>query len=299
MKTWVLLAIVAYTLNAINGVIDKFLLSGPNRRPIAYAFYSSILSFLIVLGVPFGATFPQSFVQVLVSVVGGFAFTLALVFLYEAIQRASISRILPIQGGLIPVFTLLFAFYFLDERLRILQYAAFCLLVVGAVMMSIKRDEESGILKLQAFSQALVASIFFAVSYVASKYLYDQVGLLNGLIWTRVAMGVSALIILMVPSFRKSIFITAHTGMQNKKLFYTSKFVGSIAGLLENTAIALGSVTIVKALQGTQYVFLLALTSFLTIYFPAFLKEKITRSILILKLSAIALITVGLILLNY
>jgi uncharacterized membrane protein len=53
--------------------------------------------------------------------------------LYSAIQATSISRVLPIEGGFIPMFTLVLAYFVLGERLTEYQYIAFVFLVFGAV----------------------------------------------------------------------------------------------------------------------------------------------------------------------
>ena len=58
------------------------------------------------------------------------------------------------------------------------------------------------------------------------------------------------------------------------------------------------SVTIVNAMQGTQYAFLLILTLFLSRYFPSVLKEKASGPILLQKILAIVLISCGLIVLQ-
>ncbi|MBX4191713.1 MAG: hypothetical protein KW804_02865, partial [Candidatus Doudnabacteria bacterium] len=86
-------------------------------------------------------------------------------------------------------------------------------------------------------------------------------------------------------------------GVKNVALYYSSRATGTVGGFLQNYAVSLGSVSVVNALQGVQFVFLLILTSLLSIYFPKVLKEKISAEILTLKVTAIALISCGLYLL--
>jgi hypothetical protein len=83
-------------------------------------------------------------------------------------------------------------------------------------------------------------------------------------------------------------------GTRNSILFYLVRVLGAVAGLLQNYAIAIGSVVIVNALQGFQFVFLLVITSVMSLYYPKVLKEKVTPQILTLKVFAIFLITLGL-----
>ena len=299
MHNWILLAIVAYLFNAVNGVVDKFMLGGTVKHPIVYAFYTGVLSFAFIVFLPFGVSLlsPLGF---LFAFIGGGSFAVALYYLYDAIQKTSISRVLPIEGGFVPMFTLMLAFFVLAERLSPSQYLSFIFLVIGAVIISIRRDEEGGVFHAQAIKPAIIAAVFFAASFVFTKYVYTEVGFWSGLVWTRVAMGLVALSFIIPKVNRARVFSTGHNASQGSKtLFYLSKISGGIGGLMENYAISIGSVTLVKAMQGTQYVFLLLLTSFLTFYFPKILKERITTWILVQKLVAIGFISIGLVLLNY
>ena len=74
--------------------------------------------------------------------------------------------------------------------------------------------------------------------------------------------------------------------------------MGTGGGLMQNYAIAIGSVTIVSALQGVQFVFVLILSVIFSVYFPKVIKETITIPILLQKLFAIILISLGLYLLK-
>jgi len=67
-----------------------------------------------------------------------------------------------------------------------------------------------------------------------------------------------------------------------------------MAGLFQNYAIAIGSVTMVNALQGTQYAFLLILTILLSVRFPKILKEDVSESKIVLKIASLILISIGL-----
>ena len=289
------LAIGAYVLLAFNGIADKFLLSKVVRHPIAYAFYTGITGPLTWVLAPFGLKF-LSGQDFLVAIIGGICFPVALYFFDTAIQQTSISRILPIEGGLVPIFTLLFAFLFLGERLTNLQFLAFVFLVLGAVLISLKF--ERGQWHAKAFGHATIAAVLFALCFTLTKYTFDHSNFVSGLIWTRLGFFIASLAFLIPRQWRTYIFETPKkTSNPNKILYYSTRITGAVAGLMQNYAIAIGSVTIVNAMQGTQYVFLLIATSLLSFYFPKILKEKITGKILTQKIIAIFLVGIGLTLL--
>jgi drug/metabolite transporter (DMT)-like permease len=296
MSLYLIIAIVAYSLFAINGVIDKFLLSKAVRSPAVYAFYIGITGPLTFILAPFGLKM-ISLADLPIAIAGGAAFVGALYFLYKATQQTSISRILPIEGGLVPVFTLVFAYLILGERLTDTQLAAFGFLVFGAVVISLKRDKTGW--HARALGNAIIAAALFALSFVLTKYIFDHYNFISGLIWTRLGFFAVSLALLVPRSVRKAIFkAPKQTSAGNKYLYYGARISGSVGGFLQNYAISLGSVTIVNAMQGTQYALLLILTIFLSRRFPEILKEQINRLILAQKIFAILLISVGLIFLT-
>jgi drug/metabolite transporter (DMT)-like permease len=294
MYVWI--AIFAYLLLAVNGVIDKFLLTKAVRHPVVYAFYLGITGPLTFLLAPFGLKL-ISLPNFLIAVASGACFIFAAYFLYIATLETSISRLLPIEGGFVPVLTLILSYAILGERLNQSQILAFIFLVVGAALISFKK--EAGGWHPKALKNATAAAILFALSLTLTKYIFTETNFVSGLIWTRVGFLAVSLGFLVSRRTRRQILnAPRETTVGNKFLYYGARASGGAAGLLQNYAISLGSVTLVNALQGSQYAFLLLLTIFLSRYFPKILKEKISSLILIQKISAIVLITIGLILLT-
>jgi drug/metabolite transporter (DMT)-like permease len=297
MPSYVLFALFAYLLLAIHGVVDKFLLNKAINRPIAYTFYAGTTTIFVIVLAPFGLQMlPPK--ELAIAVIAGGSFLFATYFLYVAIQKSSVSRILPIQGGLVPIFTYLFAYFFLNEVLTQSQTIAFILLTAGSILMAVKNDD-LGRWRVPALQDALMAAVLFALSLVLSKYIFDRSNLVTGLVWSRLGMFTIALSFLLFRPARQAIFSTPkEAGKNNAILFYIVRLMGALAGFLQNYAIAIGSVIIVNALQGFQFIFILVLTTALSAYFPKILKETITKRILVLKLVAILLITSGLVLLD-
>lgn len=292
---WLYFAIAAYLLLAVSGVIDKFLVSKVVKRPVAYAFYMGVTGPFSLLLAPFGLR-AISGSDFFVACVAGACFILAMYYYFTAVSKASVSRVLPIFGGLIPVFTLALAYFALHERLTTTQYSAFVLLVIGAVWVAYKR--ESGARSRAAFGYAVLAALLMAVSAVLSKYIFDISNFVTGMVWTRMGFLPVALLFLLTAQNRRWIFNAPKEARpKNIFIYYVSRFSGTIAGFLQNYAVSLGSVTVVNALAGTQFAFLLALTTGLSVYFPKVLKEQISARILVQKILAIILISGGLMML--
>ncbi len=311
MSLWILLATGAYFLLALNGIADKFLLSKTVRHPIAYAFYAGITAPMTLLLIPIGylgtllglSFFHSelsfqflSFSNTLVALLGGACFPLALFFSYKAIQQTSISRILPIQGGLVPFFTLIFAYVILGERLTQHQMLAFIFLVTGAVLIAMKKKH--GEWHAQAMGNAIISAFLFASSLTLEKYVFNHVNFGSGLIWTRLGFFLASVSFLIPKKSRQYIFdAPKETSTGNKFVYLGARVSGGLSGLLQNYAIKIGSVTLVNALQGTQYALLLLMASILSVKFPKILKEDVSERKIIQKVIAILLISGGLVLL--
>src|SRR3989344_3482187 len=116
MNSWIIIAIIGYLFLAVKGVVDKFLLTKTIKAPLVYVFYTGIVMPLVLILAPFGLK-SLSFFYVVMGLAAGMLFAAALFFFFSAIKQTSISRILPIEGGLVPLFTLGLAYIFLGESL--------------------------------------------------------------------------------------------------------------------------------------------------------------------------------------
>lgn len=296
MSLYLYIAIIAYSLLAINGIIDKFLLSKAVKSPAVYAFFIGITAPLTLVLAPFGLKWISGG-NLLVAIIGGASFVLALYYLYSATQQTSISRILPIEGGLVPVFTLFLSYLILGERLQTIQLLAFVFLVAGAILISLKKSNVGW--HPQALKNAIIAAALFALSLTLTKFTFDKTNFVSGLIYTRFGFLLASLSFLLSKQTRYAVFnAPKSTSSGNKLLYYGARISGGVAGFLQNYAISLGSVTIVNAMQGTQYALLLAGTVVLSKKYPHILKEKITKKILAQKIIAIILISLGLLFLT-
>lgn len=295
MISWIFIAASAYFLLAFTGVADKFLVSKVVRAPIAYAFYTAITAPFSLLLFPFGGKL-LNLQDLGIALIAGASFIGAIYHSYSAIGQTSVSRVIPILGGFVPLFSFVLAYFVLDERLSAFQTVGFAFLVAGSVMISLKK--ENGIWTTKALFNAISSAFFFALTSVLSKYIFDHSNFISGMIWTRIGFLVPLPFILMSPQRRALIFnAPKEAGVKNVALYYSSRATATVGGFLQNYAVSLGSVSVVNALQGLQFVFLLGLTSFLTIFYPKVLKEKISPEIITLKLIAIATISCGLYLL--
>ena len=296
---WLLIAIIAHSLFALVFIVDKFLLSKTVLKPVAYAFYIGLLEIFVLVLIPFGFVVP-SFEQIIASFIAGALFIYALIFLYRAFQISDVSKIAPVVGGAIPIFTLILTYLFLEERLLTNQAIAFSLLVIGGMIIlwpkkHKKISELPEVFLVRGLSIALLAAFLMASSFVLTKFVFTYQPFISGFIWIRLGGFLGACSLFLWPSNRQIILDTTKAiKIKTIGLFSVNKGVAGLAFILLNYAIFLGSVTLVNALQGIQYAFLFIITVILSKKFPQILREQISRRIIIQKIIAILLISLGL-----
>lgn len=297
---WLFIAISAHFLSTIVFAVDKFLLSKTVLRPAATAFYVGLLSAVAsLILIPFGFYW-LPFWQIVISFTAGTAFIFAILCFYRLLQTDEVSIIAPIVGGAIPIFTLILTYSFLGERLEINQLFAFCLLVLGGVIMILPRKDKSGLKKNKAFLFnrlliAILTAFLFALSLVLTKFIFTYQPFINGFIWIRLGGILGVCLLFLIPAARRDIFKTSKLiKFKIGSLFVSNKALSAFAFILLNYAIYLGSVTLVNALQGVQYFFLLIIVLFLSKKFPQIIKERISRKVIFQKTIAILFIAFGL-----
>ena len=147
----------------------------------------------------------------------------------------------------------------------------------------------------------LLYAIYFAV--VKHVYLFFPF-FLPAFAYTRMGVGVAGLILTLWLLRKPRANTTVKPQKKGKKFtifimaaLVISKGFGMLALILQNYAINLGSVTLVNALQGTQYLFLLGLAALVSRYYPKLWKEEYSRVTLVQRLFGMGLVGIGLILL--
>lgn len=292
---WLPIVVSAYFLNAVAAVVDKFLIAKKIPNPAVYTFFIAALGLLGLVLIPWGFNWPGWF-QFLIALLAGLTFTLALLYLFKALSLSEASRITPFIGGLSPIFVLIFSFLFLTERLSPNQLLAFFLIVAGTLVISWEKSQRKGLVK--GFAFALFSALLFGISYTLTKYVYNHQAFISGFVWMRMAAFLGALLLLINPANRQAIKESFHkSDVKVGGLFFFGQASGALSFILINYAISLAKVSLVNALQGLQYVFLLTLVLILARWHPHILAEKVRGKILMQKIIAVGLIGGGLALL--
>lgn len=281
---WIYFALLAYLLNAFVAVIDKQLLSQPITKPAGYAFWVAILSTPVLILIPFGIRW-LGFSYFLVSLASGAAFFLGLVFLYESLKPSDLSVIATKVGAWGALSTLVFSVVILGEVLTDFDVPAFILLVTGIFLLSRMGKD--------ILHHAIPAGILIGLSSVLIKYIFNNSDFINGFFWTRIGFILIALIALSFKNIRADIVsFLKLSSPKSKLLLVFNKTLASMASISLQYSIQIGSVVLVNALLGSQFVFIFLIAVLLKGRIPA-IRENLQGKVLIFKLCSVILIALG------
>jgi drug/metabolite transporter (DMT)-like permease len=299
--SWIFVAVSAYFLGAFAVLMDKFLLGSKRiSSPQVYTFYVGVFGLGAFLFAPFGFNVPSAW-QIAISLISGAVYIGGIFALNLSINKAEASRVTPVVFSVVPIATYLISFAINNERLTALQIGGVLMLITGGLLISFDLP-----LKLEkrkffvGFYTSCLAGILLAISYVMFKLVYAEQDFLNGFMWTRVGGFVAALLLLVIPVWRRSIFKSfSHAKNPSKKnvgtggMFLANKLMGGASSILLNKAFQLGSVTLVNSMVSLQYVFVLALVAIAARKHPKVFAEKLLFWDWAQKIGAIIIIAIG------
>lgn len=289
--SWITWAAIGYFFNSIVAIVDKSLL-GQKRmdNPAVYTFAIACLGLLALFLIPFGWENPtlRGWIFGLLS---GVCFTVALYIMFTVLKTGEASRVPAYIGSLNPIFVFAASLLFIGERLEIWQLAAFLVLVMGGFLMV----GGPGGLNRQAIILATSSSIVFGLAFVFLKLTFFEASFVTGLVVSRFGAFLCGLLLLFVPGTWDSFgHMVGQTSGGLKLSFLGGQASGALAGVLNSYAVSLASVTLVEALQGIQYVFILILAITVSYKWPQLLREEFSKAVLVRKILGTILIGGGL-----
>lgn len=268
--SWILLATFGQFINAVVAILDKYIVSDKEAlpRPFVYAFYSCLLTgFWIVifilayipgmkeLGVPSLASIEMPTIQIVgMSFFAAYTFFMALVSMYEALRHADASDVMPAIGAVSAISTFGFSYLLLSTPLAPHYINGVLMLVLGTFLLSRVRFGSDKKMLLHLFHSGL----FFALHYIAMKGMFLETNFADGFFWSRVGFVLFALSLLLVPAYYEKIFEqTRSTTKKGGVLVLFTKLLAGVAAFMLLKATDLGDVTVVQALDGLKFVFII------------------------------------------
>ncbi len=237
--------------------------------------------------------------KALALMLAGFLLTIPFILYFRALEFEETSRVIIFtQMGPIAVFLL--AYIFLGETLTFLQLMAFFSILVGGTLAAFKKSEQKWHFS-KAFGLIAVASLMWSTSDVAFKYLEPFFAdFKSAFVVYFFGGGLPALFVFLMP--KKLQLIKHHlSGLAFRAwsilvVTFTSGLLGSI---FVAYALTMGKASLTVVFAGMQPLFAFLFGLLFVTFIKEVPKESVTKMDVLLKSSALVLIFVGLVYLNY
>lgn len=302
MPLAILLVVVAQFFNATVALVDKYIISTKKvPQPSYYAFFVSILSALSVFIFLFSfipipipeISIPSlqnievpSLAVTLLSLGAGMFFFYALWSLFTALRDADASDVIPVVGSVSALAAFLLGYFLLGARLSDSFFIGIILLIIGALLLSHYR------FKKKVFLITLISGVFFALHFISLKFLFGITHFDNAFFWSRMGIVIAALAIFLPRwEYCKSCSRTTTTG--STAIIVGNKLMAGVASFLILKAIDLSDVSLVQALGGLQFVFLLIFSVTIGHFLPKECGENVVGRNKVQKTVAVSLLVIG------
>lgn len=291
-----IITVIAQILNGTVSVLDKFLLKKTLQPPV-FAFWISLTGISALLLLFFDFAVPYTSKMWLIDLVAGATFSLAVLFMYIALEKEEVSRVVPIIGSLIPVFTLLASFFYLKQSLNQPQLIAIIVLIFGIILLTYRKSFKP--VNYVILASAPLAALLFAISSVLMKEIFTQQPFISGLAWSRLGGLIILPIVLLHRPSRNEIFNQKETPKKgNIVVFWLGRVLSGAGFIMINLSYALLNPTIVNALQGVQYAYLFVATILLGKFWPQLFNESWDKKLIAFKIGGLVSIIAGSVILS-
>lgn len=299
----IIISILASFLWAVTNHIDKFMVTGidesKNSIKILLVFSTFVAGLVLtplwLILSRFEVTI--STISLISVLLGSLTYIMATLLYFKAMEKNDAS-IVVVMFQMIPVFSYILALILFKENLTSHQIIGSLVILLSAIIISFDFNEKNNKKKFKALVLMILSSLFYSIYFI----LFD-IGIRNSsyyscAFWFQIGFLIIGLILLCLKTFR-SPFINAikKNGKKYLTLNITNESINLIANLLVNLANVTIPIALVNVLNGFQGAFVFVLGILGTIFFPKYIKEDLSRNVVIQKIICIILSIIGLIIL--
>ncbi|MDQ3076300.1 MAG: DMT family transporter [bacterium] len=300
MEIWAIYAILASFLWAFVNISDQYLVakySAGEKGSGGLVLFSSLIGIFIALGIGLFANniFEISLLDKSLLILSG-GFTIAWVILYlYTLEIEDVSAVVP-WFLTVPIFGYVFGSLFLGETLTVMQQAGSIITFFGLLLLNINfSDNKNKNFKLKPVLYMLCACLVIATQGILFKYIAVGESFWIASFWQYLGLGIFGVVLfIFVPKYRREFNkMNKDGGKEIFALNVGSELTSVLGNLLSSFATLLAPITLVYLVGSFQPVFVLLLTILGTFFFPKIVKEDISLRVLLPKVIAIIIMTIG------
>ncbi|UCE15772.1 MAG: EamA family transporter [Candidatus Bathyarchaeota archaeon] len=289
---WFIFAFVATIFWAVGVVIDKYILTKHMQDPFTYQLLYTITEspvMLLLLFTSISSALPWS----LLGIVGGLGIYPGIILYFKAMAIEETSRVISLWYTS-SIFVLLLAYVFLGEKLNLPSYLGVLSLVLGAMIISYRKEKGKKPVISPALGLILASGLIFAGYEILTKYVLNAIDYVSYLFWNFVGTSIVGLSLFCVPKIR-GIFLSDIKRVNRTALFWriVNTSMSLIGTVLYYIAISSGPVSLVSAASSLEPFFVFVIILLLSLFVPRILKEEMGKRAILIKALSIILIVIG------
>lgn len=293
---WVTIALLGSAVSGIVNIFDKTVIykyaNTPRTLPLMIGISQTTVGvvILVMVQIPASATSSLVFWALLSGVLWG----VSAQFLMYVLYTEEVSRTVPVFQSY-PIFTAIFAFFFLGENLGLLEWGGILAVVVGATIISVKIDlKNRKALINKSLAILMIGSAIQGSAHIFGKIAVDELPIL--FTHSLRSLGLGAVFLLFNLRAEPWNDLKGFVRQRSPALLIsgTNEFIIATTSLvLSLWALSLGPAALVTALTGTRAFFLVIYSLIIGFIWKGALGEVTTASSITTKLLATSIIVLG------
>jgi drug/metabolite transporter (DMT)-like permease len=299
---WFLIALIGPVLYGISNHIDKYALEKyfKGGEAGAIVLFSSLFSIVLlpIIYIIEPTVFLVGFKTAAILLLNGTLNIVCLILYFKALRDDDASTVVPFYQ-MTPVFGFIFGYFILGEVLNFRQIIACLLIIIGAIVLSLDLTGPKINMKKRVVALMFTSSLLYGIGGVIFKLIATEQGFWVSAFWDFTGnLFIGILLFTFAASYRKEfLWVMRSNSLSVLSILSFNEFIFIIAEGASLYALMLAPVALVMTVNGFQPLFVFIFGIILTLFFPKLLEESLSRNILVQKISAIGIITVGTIIL--
>jgi uncharacterized membrane protein len=226
-------------------------------------------------------------------ILSGILYLSAMLLYLRALQSEEASVVAPFfQAG--PLFGYVLAYFVLGETLTPRQMMGGVLIIVGALIVSLRFGQSAKMFKVRLAAQMLTCGFIIALSGLIFKMFALKVEFWTTIFWMFVGEAIFGAGLLLIPAYRRQFMMLLRQNTVALLAINGSNEIINLSGSLGSRyALLFAPLSIVQAIGSTTTLFVFAFGIVLSMFFPGLARENLAARELLQKGAAAVLVAIG------
>jgi drug/metabolite transporter (DMT)-like permease len=278
---WIFLSLLAPLFWAASNFVDKYILGKYTTSIVDFVFFSTITSWIFVAILFVFVGLPTISTNSLIPIATGMILIYSYGFYAKALDQGDTSSLV-ILFKLIPVLTVLLAFFVLGQTLSMREILGFIVVMVGAIAVSVEKGKSFFI---KGFTMILIAIVMWSVMTLLIDYGLTKITFWEYMLLDNFGSALAGVTLLIHPTLRAMVMQGIRSATAGKyHWFFWNNFLDFLGQMSIKKALSIApSAGLVTVIMQVQSFYAIVIGLLLTLLIPTVIKEDIAKKTLIKK----------------